>query len=77
MKTRFRKLTARADTARIGTNLKRRREVAGLRQVDLADRALIGQSFLNQIELGQKSPSIRVLLDLCRVLKCTPNDLLM
>ena len=77
MKTRFRKRTARPDTARIGGNLKRRREAAGLRQVDLAEQCAIGQSFLNQLENGQNCPSIRTLLDLCRVLKCTPNDLLM
>ncbi len=57
---------------RLGANIKRRREEAGLTQAVLAERAGIHRTFLNQVENGRKGVTIGVLVRLAVALGATP-----
>ena len=59
-----------------GEALKRWREKRGLTQEALAHEAGITASYAGQVERGRKTPTLTVILKLCRALECTPGDLL-
>jgi len=59
-----------------GEALKRRRDKRGLTQEAPAHDARITTSYYGQLERGQKSPTLTVILKLCRALDCTPGELL-
>ena len=59
----------------IVNTLKERREVAGLSQLDLAERAGVSRQAVIQIEAGRQVPSTRLALQLARTLGCGVDDL--
>lgn len=59
-----------------GEALKRWRTKRDLTQEALAHEAGITASYFGQLERGMKSPTLTVILKLCRALECTPADLL-
>ena len=59
-----------------GESLKRWRTKRQLSQEALAHEASITASYYGQLERGQKSPTLSVILKLCRALDCTPGELL-
>lgn len=59
-----------------GEALKRWRSKRELTQEGLAHEAQITASYYGQLERGMKSPTLTVLLKLCRALDCTPAELL-
>lgn len=58
----------------IGTNIKQKRESAGLTQAELARLSGITQAMLCQIERGTKNPSLQVSLELASHLGCNVED---
>ena len=60
---------------RLGANIKKRREEAGLTQAHLAERAGIHRTFLNQVENGHKGITTAVLVRLAVALDTSPSDL--
>ena len=59
-----------------GQALKRWREKRGLTQEALAHEAHITTNYYGQLERGKKSPTLTVVLKLCRALDCSPGELL-
>jgi transcriptional regulator with XRE-family HTH domain len=59
-----------------GESLSRWRAKRGLTQEALAHEARITTSYYGQLERGQKSPTLTVILKLCRALDCSPAELL-
>jgi transcriptional regulator with XRE-family HTH domain len=59
-----------------GKALGRWRGKRGLTQEALAHEAGITTSYYGQLERGLKSPTLTVILKLCRALDCTPGELL-
>lgn len=56
--------------------LRERRRMLGLSQHVVAERAGVSTEFVSRMERGATLPSLPTLMSLCRVLGCTPNDLL-
>ncbi len=61
---------------KMARNLVRLRNLAGLTQEQLAERADISRGFLLHIERGTKNPSFNVTTRLKRGLRCEWNELL-
>lgn len=59
-----------------GETLSRWRAKRGVSQEALAHEARITTSYYGQLERGQKSPTLTVILKLCRALDCSPGELL-
>lgn len=59
-----------------GESLKRWREKRQLTQEALAHLAGITTTYASLVERGKKTPSLTVVLKLCRALECTPCELL-
>jgi transcriptional regulator with XRE-family HTH domain len=59
-----------------GEALSRWRAKRGLTQEDLAHEARITTSYYGQLERGKKSPTLTVILKLCRAFDCSPGELL-
>lgn len=53
-----------------------KRETAGLSQDRLADAAGMSQRYLRAIELGENSPSLTAIFQLCEALDVPPSELL-
>ena len=66
--------TAESIEQRIGPELKRLREAAGISLRTLADRAGFSPSFISQVENGQVSPSIASLAQIATTLNVTLAD---
>lgn len=61
----------------LGENLKNRRMSLNFTQQLLSDLSGVSRSYIVEIEGNvHNNISILILCDLCRVLKCTPNDLI-
>jgi transcriptional regulator with XRE-family HTH domain len=60
---------------RLGANIKKRREEAGLTQAHLAKQADIHRTFLNQVENGHKGITTSVLVRLAVALDTSPSEL--
>lgn len=62
---------------RLGNALKRARQAKGLSQLQLANRANVAQSYINDLEAGRKTnPGIQVLHRLAKALGGKVADLL-
>ena len=59
----------------IGKNVKSRREACGLDQTELAEKLHITQAMVSHIEAGRKLPSVALLADIAKVLRCTMDEL--
>ena len=63
-------------TSPLGIELKKQRDLWGLKLVDLAKMADRSRGYLSQIELGQRKASRRLLEKIAAVLEINPNLLL-
>lgn len=61
---------------RLGANLKRLRNAAGLSQEDFAEDAGIHRTYISDLERGARNPTIRVVDRLAKALGCRLGDLL-
>lgn len=61
---------------RVGQNLRRAREVVGISQEDLADRAGLHRTYVSGVERGVRNPTVTVLEKLAKALKVKPSTLL-
>ncbi|MDW8006457.1 MAG: helix-turn-helix transcriptional regulator [Thermomicrobium sp.] len=66
----------RIDRKVLGQRIRALREAQGLRQEDLAARAMVNQSYLSQIENGKRDPSLDVLERIADALGIPVADLL-
>jgi transcriptional regulator with XRE-family HTH domain len=73
-------VTRRTDRRReaelFGQAVRTKREEAGLSQDRLADAANMSQRYLRAIELGDNSPSLTAIFQLCEGLDVSPSELL-
>jgi transcriptional regulator with XRE-family HTH domain len=73
-------VTRRTDRRReaelFGQAVRTKREAAGLSQDRLADAANMSQRYLRAIELGDNSPSLTAIFQLCEALDVSPSELL-
>jgi transcriptional regulator with XRE-family HTH domain len=53
----------------LGTELRRARRKAGLSQEELCFRASVDRSYISQLERDLKSPTVDMLIRLCRALE--------
>lgn len=60
----------------VGENIKRAREAAGLKQVDVAEKAGVTQAMLCQIERGTRNPSLQLGAEIAKILDCSLESLL-
>jgi transcriptional regulator with XRE-family HTH domain len=52
----------------VGEELRKAREAAGLTQEELSSKARVDRSYISQLERGLKSPTLDMLLRLCKAL---------
>jgi transcriptional regulator with XRE-family HTH domain len=52
----------------LGKELRKARLAAGLTQEELAFKADISRNYVSLLELGEKSPTVQVLLRICKAL---------
>lgn len=64
------------DYIAFGQRIRRIRKQNRLTQEELAEQAGISASFLGHIERGSRIASLETLMQLCRALAVSPNDLL-
>lgn len=57
--------------------LKELRVKNGFTQKQIAEFLLVHIQTYQRYELGTREPNFKTLLDICKVLNCTPNDLLL
>lgn len=60
---------------KIGTNIRHYREMAGLRQADLASKIHVSQNAISSWEIGRTEPSMKQLQSLCDVLNVSVLDI--
>jgi transcriptional regulator with XRE-family HTH domain len=60
----------------LGEALSRRREAAGLTQEQLAHKAGIDRTYVSKLERNLQSPTVDMLVRLCRVMGVRPSQLL-
>ncbi|MBX9615937.1 MAG: helix-turn-helix domain-containing protein [Caulobacteraceae bacterium] len=62
--------------ALMGRNIRRVRGAHGLSQEEVAFRAGMKRSYLSELELGRRNPTVRALERLAHALNIDPRDLL-
>ncbi|MFL5607766.1 MAG: helix-turn-helix domain-containing protein [Gemmatimonadaceae bacterium] len=60
----------------LGGELQRTRQAAGLTQEELADRADIDRTYVSKLERDLQSPTVDVLVQLCRAMRVRASELL-
>jgi transcriptional regulator with XRE-family HTH domain len=60
----------------LGEALLRRREAAGLTQEQLANKADVDRTYVSKLERNIQSPTVDMLVRLCRVMGVRPSHLL-
>ena len=60
----------------LGDEIRKERLAAGLTQEELAFSAKISRQYVSLLELNQKSPTVEVLLRVCRAIGCSAADVL-
>lgn len=65
------------DYKEIGIRIKARRKALGLTQQKAEELAGLSPKYMSNLELGRSIPSLETLMKLCRVLDCTPDNLLL
>lgn len=60
----------------IGQNLRILRRQRGLTQAQIAEKADVSTDHISHVEIGTSALSLPLLLDLCKKLEVTPNDIL-
>ena len=64
------------DQVKIGKFIAERRKLQNLTQVELADKLLVTDRAVSKWERGISMPDTSIMLDLCKILKISVNDLL-
>ncbi|MGN0436762.1 MAG: helix-turn-helix domain-containing protein [Wujia sp.] len=64
-------------TIEFGQRIKTRRKYLGIKQIKLAEMLDISTNHLSSIETGKVKPSYDLLCNICRVLKVTPDYLML
>lgn len=64
------------DKKNIGHNLRVLRKQSGMTQSELAEEIGVSKDHISHAEIGFGSISMPLLLEICRVLNVTPNDVL-
>lgn len=60
-----------------GEFLRKRRKELGLRQIDVADKAEISDSYYQYIETGQRNVDLELAITLCKILNLNMGDFIM
>ena len=60
----------------LGNNVKQAREAAGMSRHRLHVMAEIDSKIISAVEDGDRHPSYYSLCQMCKALKCTPNDII-
>lgn len=60
---------------KLGNNIKRKRELLGLSQQQLADKVGVGINHLGKIEVAYSKPSLDLVLTIAEALEVTLSDL--
>jgi transcriptional regulator with XRE-family HTH domain len=60
----------------LGEELRKARTASGLTQEELAFRADISRNYVSLLELGQKSPTVQILLRICKALGIKASKLI-
>ena len=63
------------DYVDMGKRVRKQRQLIGLTQQELADRAELTKGFISQLERNQNSPSIGTLLDIIQCLCTKPAEI--
>ena len=61
---------------RLGSNIKRLRRSVGLSQEEFAHRADVHRTYVSDIELGKRNPTIEIVEQFAKALDVTPGSLL-
>jgi transcriptional regulator with XRE-family HTH domain len=61
---------------KLGEELRKARLAAGLSQEELAFKAEISRNYVSLLELGEKSPTVHVLLKVCKSLGVKASKIL-
>lgn len=61
---------------RLAESLQRLRDENGLDQKSLARRLKMSHATVHRLLRGDRGTTLRTIQDLCRALRCTPNDLI-
>jgi transcriptional regulator with XRE-family HTH domain len=71
-------MTQQADTLEgaFGKTLRQLREKKGLSQEELADQCHIHRTYVSQLERGLKSPTLRLMWQICESLEADPLALI-
>lgn len=64
------------DYCEVGRRLAKRRKELGLKQYQVCEMIDVNYKYISNLETGRSAPSLEVLMDLCEVLKTTPDYLL-
>ena len=64
------------DYSILGKNIKKYRQLKGLRQSDLAEMAGCGSSHIGQLENGRGTPSLEIAINIANALEVTVDQLL-
>lgn len=64
------------DTLMLGKELRRARKEAGFSQEQLAEEAGVHRTYISLLERDVKSPTVDVLLRICRALEMKASDIL-
>lgn len=60
----------------LGEELRKAREAAGLTQEELGYKAKVDRTYVSMLERGKNSPTVEVLLRICRVLGVPASELI-
>lgn len=61
---------------KFGIEVKRRRMELALTQEEFADISGLHRTYVSGIERGDRNPTLDVILQIARALRCSPGDLL-
>lgn len=59
----------------VGEELRKAREGAGLTQEELSSKARVDRSYISQLERGLKSPTLDMLLRLCKAMGVSASEI--
>lgn len=60
----------------IGQNLRTLRRQCGMTQAEIAEKTGVSTDHISHVEIGSGTISLPLLIEICKVLEVTPNDIL-
>ncbi len=64
------------DNKGLGEHIRQMREERGLSQQELAERAMVTRPYISNLERGQSSPTVDLIVRFAKAMDCKPSDLL-